>query len=97
MMFDTLYKLNNSVFTESSDQYVFAGAAVNGRKAAIVIANANNEEISLKLDAYGFTATDIQVCRIDEEHRYTVTGEDAQDQLVLPAHGCIEIKLWDLD
>ena len=97
MMYDTLYKLNNSVLTESSDKYVFAGAAVNGRKAALVIANANDEDVSVTLDIDGFEATDIQACRIDEEHRYTITGEDIQDQLVLPAHGCMEIKLWNLN
>lgn len=97
MMYDTLYKLGNAVLAESSDEYVFAGAAVNGRRAALVISNANNEEVAVKLDVGGFAATDVQTCRIDEGHRYTVTGEDVDGDLILPLHGCIEIKLWNLD
>ena len=97
MMYNTLYKLSQSVFTESSDEHVFVGAAVNGRKAALVIANTNDEDVSVRLNFNGFEASDIQTCRIDEEHLYTVTGEDIKDQLILPAHGCVEIKLWNLN
>jgi len=97
MMYNTLYKLENSVLTESSDNYVFAGAAVNGKKAAIVISNANDTDVSIDLDISGFHATDVQFCRIDEGNRYTVTGEALMDKLSVPAHGCVEIKLWDLN
>jgi hypothetical protein len=75
MMFNTLYKLKNSVGAESSDSHVFVGAGVNGRKAALVIANVHDELIKVDLDLCGFSATDVQFCRIDDGNRYTVTGE----------------------
>lgn len=96
MMFDALYKLKNSVFAESTDSHVFVGAAANGRKAALVIANVNDEQIKVGLDLSGFSATDVQVCRIDAGNRYTVTGEELGGELSIPAYGCVEIKFWDL-
>ena len=96
MMFNTLYKLGNSAVAESSDSHVFVGAAVNGRKAALVIANVNGEDVKVDLDLCGFSATDVQFCRIDDGNRYTVTGEELSNELTIPAHGCVEIKLWDL-
>jgi hypothetical protein len=37
------------------------------------------------------------VLRIDEENRYTATGEDVRcGELTIPAYGCVEIKLFDL-
>lgn len=96
MMYNTLYKLKNSVATQSSDSHVFVGAGVSGRKAAIVISNVNDESVHIKTYIEGFDITDIQVCRVDEGHRYTVTGEEDINEIVIPAHGCIEIKLWNL-
>ncbi len=97
MMYNTLYKLKNRAFSESSDEHLFACAAVNGKKAAVVMSNVNEDDIFVTLDLKGFEATDIQVCRLDNGNRYTVTGETLESKILLPAHGCIEIKLWDLD
>ena len=81
----------------SSDTHVFVGAAKNGRKGEIVIANATNEDIKLSLDLSGFETTEVQILRIDEENRYTMTGEALTSTLSLPACGCVEIKLFDLN
>ena len=97
MMYNTLYRLENSVCAESSDDHVFAAAAVNGKRAAIVVSNLNDTEVSIDLDISGFRATEVQFCRIDEGNRYTVTGEALTEKLSVPAHGCVEIKLWNLD
>ena len=97
MMFDTLYKLGNSVSAESSDRHLFVQAAKDGRKGAIVLANTTGEDITLDLDVSGFNATEVQIVRIDEENRYTLTGETLDSQLTLPENACIEIKLWNLD
>ena len=36
--------------------------------------------------------------RIDEENRYTLTGENLADGVIrMPAFSCVEIKLWDLE
>ena len=96
MMYNTLYKLRNSLAAESSDSHVFVGAAADGRRAALVIANVNDEPIKVNLALCGFHATDVQFCRIDDGNRYTVTGEELSNVLGIPAHGCVEIKLWDL-
>lgn len=98
MIFDALYKLGNSAASSSSDAHVFVQAGVNGRKAVIALANTNNEQVKVNLDMSGFDMTDIQVCRIDEENRYTVTGEVLKDNsIMIPANACIEIKMFDLN
>ena len=97
MMFNGLYKLQNEVEATSSDTHVFVGAAKNGRQAEIVIANATDEDITLSLDLLGFSATEAQILRIDEINRYTMTGEALASTVSLPACGCIEIKLFDLN
>jgi hypothetical protein len=97
MMFNGLYKLENEVEASSSDTHVFVGAAKNGRKGEIVIANATNEDIKLSLDLSGFETTEVQMLRIDEINRYTMTGESLTSPISLPACGCIEIKLFDLN
>ena len=96
MMYNELYKLQNSVATESSDSHVFVGAAEDGRRAALVIANVNDEPIKVNMSLCGFDATEVQFCRIDDGNRYTVTGEELSEELSVPAYGCVEIKLWDL-
>ena len=96
MMFNSLYRLGNAVSAQSDDKYVFAQAAVNGKKASLVIANVNEEEVCLHLDIKSFPTDDAQVLRIDEENTYTLTGETlANGSLILPENSCVEIKLFD--
>lgn len=99
MMFNTLYTLKNVVDCEINATHVFAGAAVNAsrKKAAIVLANTTDAAVSVRLDVSGFPMDEIQVLRIDEENRYTLTGETLSGGVVtIPACGCVEIKLWRL-
>ena len=97
MMFNTLYTLGTSVRAESSDSHLFVGAARDGRRAAIVIANTTGEAVQLKLDLSGMEPTHAEILRIDEENRYTLTGESlAHGYLPLEADACVEIKLFDL-
>ncbi len=96
MMFNTLYRLGRGVTAQSSDGRVFVQAAKDGRRAAVVLANPSEEELTLTLDISGFAPTETVTCRIDEENRYTVTGERIDAPLTLPARGCLEIKLFDL-
>jgi len=98
MMFNTLYELSNQVFTESQDKKVFTGAAVDGKKAAILIANVNDSEVEINLEILNFPVSEVQFLRIDEENRYTLTGENLADGVIrMPAFSCVEIKLWDLE
>ncbi|MBQ8742441.1 MAG: hypothetical protein IJZ03_08695 [Clostridia bacterium] len=97
MMFDSIYKLGNAVSSKSDDPQVFVQAAVNNRKGTIVIANVNEQEVSLRLNISGFPTDDIQILRIDEENRYTLTGETlANEVLTLPENSCVEIKLLNI-
>ncbi len=97
MMFNSLYRLGNSVVAECDDARLFAHAAVKGRRAALVLANTADEPLSVSLDLLGFPMDDVEIFRIDEEHRYTLTGEDlATASITLPPYSCAEIRLVDL-
>lgn len=98
MMFDALYKLGQSVFVQCSDENILVQAAVKQKKADIVISNPTANDVTALLNIKGFHATDMQVYRIDEENRYTLTGEQLHEPcLSIPANACVEIKLWDLE
>ena len=97
MMFNSLYKLGNLAYTKLDNDNIFAKAAVDEKRAAIVITNPNGEPVDVKLDLVGFNASEIQVLRVDEENRYTFTGEEiVNGTLTLPEYGCVELKLFDL-
>ena len=97
MMFNSLYCLGNAVSVQSDDKYVFVQAAVNGKKASLVIANVNTEPVEIDLDIRNFSTDDVQILRIDEENTYTLTGETLADGILrLPENACVEVKLWDI-
>lgn len=96
MMFDSLYRLENAVYTKCDDKYVFVQAAVNGKKASIVIANVNQEPVKLNIDVKNFPINEAQILRIDEENTYTLTGETLDaGNLMLAENSCVEIKLFN--
>ena len=94
--FNTLYRLGYQVLVEGDQQVVCAGAALDGRKAAIVMANASDEDVEVQLDIHNFSADEVQVLRTDRGNRYTLTGEQPGNNVQIPAHGCVELKLWNL-
>ncbi len=96
MMYNTLYKMKNEVKVDSENEKISVQAAVDGRKGAIVLSNPENEDVYVNFDIKGFNVTDAHVLRIDEENRYTLTGEEISKGLMLPAYSCVEIKLFDL-
>ena len=94
--FNSLYKLGSCVKTEADG--VFACAARSGREACVLLANPTGEEVTAVLTLEGLNVSSSQVCRIDAENRYTVTGEAIEDRAItLPPYGCAEIKLYDLE
>lgn len=96
MMFDSLYRLENAVYTKCDDKYVFVQAAVNGKKASLVIANVNQEPVKLNIDIKNFPINEAQILRIDEENTYTLTGETLDaGNLMLAENSCVEIKLFN--
>ena len=92
---DSLYRLGNAVRVESSEPLLFAGAAKNGSRASIVIANTTGEDLWLTLQAEGFEHNEVAVHRIDEENRYTLTNERFGN-INIPEDGCVEITLYRL-
>ncbi len=97
MMFNSLYRLGNSVRAESGDPHLFAHGAVKGRRAALALANVNEEPLRVTVDIKNFSAEDVEILRIDEENRYTLTGETLEDGiLLLPPNSCVEIRWVDL-
>ena len=51
----------------------------------------------MDITVYGMPTDNAQVCRIDEENRYTLTGETLADGiLMMPENSCVEIKLLDV-
>lgn len=97
MMFNTLYTLKNQASCTLDGSGVFAGAAVKEKQAAIVLSNTTGDTVHVKLDLSGFPASYVQFLRIDEENRYTLTGETLEQNVaVIPPYGAVEIKLFDL-
>ena len=96
-VFNSLYSLGTQVKSEQGDGGVFVCAARNGRRGCIALANPYDCEIRLTLDISGMPTEYAQICRIDGENRYTVTGESLVNGIItLPPYGCAEIKLYDL-
>ena len=96
--YNTLYQLGDQAEVQCSDPDLWVGAGINGRKAAIVLANPCDEAKTVELDLSGMAYTDVQVLRIDGSYRYTLTGEGLQKGVItIPEQGCVEIKLFDLD
>ena len=96
MMFNTLYTLKNQVECVSSLDGVFASAAREGSKGAIVLSNPTENTVKLELDITGFNADVVQFLRVDEENRYTLTGEVLEKTVSLPPYSTLEIKLFEL-
>ena len=97
MMFNSLYRLKGAVKVENEGERVFCAAARDGREGCVVLANASAEDMRVSLDISGMPLDRALVLRIDEENRYTATGEDVTcGELIIPAYGCVEIKLFDL-
>ena len=96
-MFNSLYRLGNQACVTCNEQEILVGAAVDGKKAAVVLANPSDIDIQAVLDIQNFPVCEAQILRIDRGNRYTLTGEILHDgKLFVPAHGCVEVKLWNL-
>jgi hypothetical protein len=96
MMFNALYQLKNQVLTSCDAKNVYTLSAKDKNKAVTVVANTNPYPVKLSLDLNGFDYHTVQVLRIDEENRYTLTGETLENGfLIIPPASCIEIKLFN--
>lgn len=96
-MFNALYRLKNQVAVTQSGENLCALAAADGGKASLVLANPADTPRTVALDLSGFDADEVQIFRVDEVNRYTLTGETLDGgTITLPPYGCAEIKLWNL-
>ena len=94
-MFNSLYKLGTEAENSSDDGAISVGAAVNDKRAALVLANTKAEAVEVELSIAGADFTDADVLRIDRVYRYTLTGERVKDgKITLPPYGCAEIRFY---
>jgi hypothetical protein len=50
------------------------------------------------LELLGFSVSEAEVLRLDEENRYTLTGETTESgALTIPPYSCVELRLFDLN
>ena len=98
MSFNSLYALENQVYSDSSDDNLFVCAARNGRKASIVMSNPTQEDVNAIISIDGISTGLSEIHRIDEFYRYAKTGETfGNGRIVIPALGCVEISIVDID
>lgn len=94
-MFNALYKLGDQVACSSDDNAVYALAARNDKRASLVIANTAGETKEIELSLVGVADKEIEVMRIDNVYRYTLTGERIKNsKLTVPAYGCVELRFF---
>ncbi|MBQ9117423.1 MAG: hypothetical protein IJY04_10400 [Clostridia bacterium] len=96
-MFNSLYRLGEQRLAESDRDGVFVCAAAKRRRGGILIANTTADRVVTEIGISNFSVGESQILRIDEENRYTLTGETLSDGTIeLPPYSCVEIKLWDI-
>ena len=73
-MFNTLYRLGNSVEALSDENNVYVGAAMNGEQAAVVLTHFVDEEseakdVSIELSGFGGeSGTELEIYLLDDAH-----------------------------
>ncbi len=93
MSFNQLYKLKNEVMTACDYENVYAGAAADGDKAVLLIANINNSAVEAELDIKGFDAESAEILLINDIYHYTPCGRELDgNKLVLDGNTCAEIR-----
>ncbi|MBE6705559.1 MAG: hypothetical protein E7583_09865 [Ruminococcaceae bacterium] len=98
MSFNSLYTLKNQVYATSDDNDLFVGAARSGRRALIVMSNPTDEDVAIELTLVGIPQGFCEIHRLDYTYRYAKTGETLDGgRLVIPAYGCVEISVFDID
>ena len=98
MSFNSLYTLRDQVYAESDDRDLFVGAARKGRRAAVVMSNPTEEDVEVDLTLSGIPQGLCEIHRLDCTYRYAKTGETlCGEKLVIPAFGCVEVSVFDID
>jgi hypothetical protein len=91
--FNKAYKLKNEIETSSDNENVYVCGAANDKKAVLLIANINGQDMEADLDINGVCTDDVDILMIDDIYRYTDTGKIIKDgKLTLPANSCVEIR-----
>ena len=91
--FNKAYRLKNEVETTSDNENVYVCGAANDKKAVLLIANINAQDIEAEFSIDGVCIDDVDILMIDDIYRYTDTGKTIKDgKLILPANSCVEIR-----
>ena len=94
-MFNDLYKLGSEVACECDDSAIYAIAATNGKRSALVISNDKNNTVEIDLELMGVDAADAEIFRIDDTYRYSPTGEKIKDgKITVKPYSCVEIRFY---
>ena len=86
--FNELYRLENEVSSESSDEDIYTGAATNGGKLCLMVSNysGGDKEIEIEIKNFAYTAAFANL--IDENNAYAKTRLNSRDKISvkLPEH-----------
>ena len=94
-MFNTLYRLETEVACTCDVPGVYALAATNGKRSALVLANTNNKPVTFDLECLGVDFTDADVHKISRAYRYSLTGERVKNgKFTLSSYSCAEIRFY---
>lgn len=94
-MFNTLYRLGLEVECTCDVPGVYALAATNGKRSALVLANTSDKTLTFDLECLGVDFTDADVIRISKAYRYSLTGECVKNgKMKLTPYACAEIRFY---
>ena len=91
--FNSLYKLQSEVITESSDEDVFVLGARNENRGVVIISNYSEFPKTLKINIDNISADDGDVIITDSEYTYTMLDKIITDNtLLVKPYSCIELR-----
>ena len=91
--FNELYKLKNEVFTESEHEYIYPGAAKDGDKKVLLIANTTGDFQDIEFDIKGADFEGAEIYIINHNYMYELTDEKVIDnKYKIDARTCVEIR-----
>ena len=72
--FNELYKMSSAYTADCDDSKIYAAAASDCKRVAVIAANYDNEDTTLTFELCGVPATDLEIRVVDEEHNFDVSS-----------------------
>ncbi len=92
-LFNQLYKLGSEVETACDNKKIYVGAATDGQRKVLAIANLNDEATEIELDIIGADFADTEVFVIDKARAYSRKENAIKNgKITLAAASCTEIR-----